>query len=157
MSSHLIAALESHGGGSWKSLTRAMGSKYSQAAEVHVQQSQRSIGIPEEVGLDWLRGTQQVLEKLLVPRDPRGIVLLCGLVAAAALGVSALMVGDQIGYAYLAAVAVGYLFLQTRLVPTVLWILIALGGVAGALAGNTSDWIVCVLGTGLAIVSLLPV
>src|SRR5450759_5062193 len=134
-----------------------MGIRDMQAAERQVQQSQRSIGIPEEVGLDWLRGTQQVLEKLLVPRDPRGIVLLCGFIAAAALGASALMVGDPIGYGYLAAVAVGYFFLQTRLVPTVLWLLVALGGAAGAVAGNTSDWIVCVLGTLLAIVSLIPV
>jgi DNA-binding SARP family transcriptional activator len=157
MSGHLMAALESHDGGAWKALTWGMGSKYSQAAEVHVQPSQRSIGIPEEVGPDWFRGTQQVLEKLLVPRDPRGIVLLCGFIAAAALGASALMVGDPIGYGYLGAVAVGYFFLQTRLVPTVLWLLVALGGAAGAVAGNTSDWIVCALGTLLAIVSLIPV
>ncbi len=138
-------------------MTTNMGTMDMQTAEFQVQQAQRSIGTPEEVELDWLRGTQRVLDKLLVPRDPRGIVLLCGLVAAAAFGVSALMVGDQIGYAYLAAVAVGYLFLQTRLVPTVLWLLIALGGVAAALAGNTSGWILGVLGFGLAIVSLIPV
>ena len=132
-----------------------MGTRDMQTAVFQVQQAQRSIGTPEEVELDWLRG--RVLDKLLVPRDPRGIVLLCGLVAAAALGVSALMVGDQIGYAYLAAVVVGYLFIQTRLVPSVLWLLIALGGVAAALAGNTSGWIIGILGSGLAIVSLLPV
>src|ERR1700688_954986 len=102
-------------------MTRTMGTRDMQAAERQVQPCQRSIGTPEEVELDWLRGTQRVLDKLLVPRDPRGIVLLCGLVAAAAIGVSALMVGDHIGYAYLVAVTVGYLFLQTRLVPTVLW------------------------------------
>src|ERR1700692_3093006 len=123
-------------------MTRNMGIRDMQGAARQVQQAQRSIGTPEEVELDWLRGTQRVLDKLLVPRDPRGIVLLCGLVAAAALGVSALMVGDQIGYAYLVAVAVGYLFLQTRLVPSMLWLLVALGGVAPALAGNTSGWIV---------------
>jgi hypothetical protein len=129
-----------------------------QAAAVQVQQSQRTIGTPEEEGgLGWVRGTQQLLEKLLVPRDPRGIVLLCGFVATVALGVSALLVGDPIGYGYLAAVAVGYFFLQTRLVPTAIWLLIALGGAAGGIDGNTSDWIVCALGVLLAVVSLIPV
>jgi DNA-binding SARP family transcriptional activator len=114
-------------------------------------------GVPEEVGPEWVRGNRQLLDKLLVPRDPRGIVLACGFVAAAALGVSALVLGDPLGYAYLAAAAIGYFFLQTRLVPTTLWLLIGLGGAAGAIAGNTSDWIVCGLGLLLAFVSLLRV
>jgi len=103
-----------------------------------------------------VRGDRQLLDKLLVPRDPRGIVLLCGFIGAVALGVSALTFGDPLGYAYLAAAAIGYFFLQTRLVPTVLWLLIGFGGMAGASAGNTSDWVVFGLALVLAIVSLLP-
>jgi DNA-binding SARP family transcriptional activator len=114
-------------------------------------------GVPEEVGPEWVRGSRRLLDRLLVPRDPRGIVLACGFVAAAALGISALTFGDPIGYAYLATAAVGYYFLQTRLVPTTFWVLISLGGVAGAEAGNASDWIVCGLGLLLAGVSLVPV
>jgi len=98
-----------------------------------------------------------LLDKLLVPRDPRGIVLACGFAGAAALGISALGFGDPLGYAYLAAAAIGYFFLQTRLVPTTLWLLISFGGAAGALAGNTSDWIVCGLALLLAFVSLLHI
>jgi hypothetical protein len=98
-----------------------------------------------------------MLDALLVPRDARGIVLACGFVATAALGVSALLLGDPIGYGYLVGAAIGYFFLQTRLVPTVLWLLISFGGAAGATAGNTSDWIICGLGLLLAGVSLLRV
>ncbi|HVA20418.1 MAG TPA: hypothetical protein VMU55_09590, partial [Solirubrobacteraceae bacterium] len=83
-------------------------------------------------------------------------MLLCGFIAAAALGASALLYGDPIGYAYLAASAIGYFFLQTRLVPTVLWLLISFGGLAGATAGNSSDWVAFGLGLLLAIVSVLP-
>jgi len=104
-----------------------------------------------------VQGIRQLLDKLLVPRDPRGIVLACGFVGAAALGVSALVFGDPLGYAYLAAAAIGYFFLQTRLVPTVLWLLISFGGAAGAIAGNTSDWIVCGLSLVLTVASLLRV
>ena len=37
------------------------------------------------------KGPQHVLETLGVPKDPRGIVLLCGYVAACALGLIALL------------------------------------------------------------------
>jgi DNA-binding SARP family transcriptional activator len=122
-----------------------------------VQLFQERSGVPEEVGPEWVRGSRQLLDKLLVPRDPRGIVLACGFVAAAALGISALVFGDPLGYAYLAGAAIGYFFLQTRLVPTTLWLLISFGGAAGALAGNTSDWIVCGLALLLAFVSLVHI
>src|SRR5260221_5760592 len=82
-----------------------------------VQFIQGRSGVPKGVGPEWVRGTGQLLDKLLVPRDPRGIVLACGFAGAAALGVSALVLGDPLGYAYLAAAAIGYFFLQTRLVP----------------------------------------
>jgi len=84
-------------------------------------------------------------------------VLACGFAAAAALGISALVFGDPLGYAYLAGAAIGYFFLQTRLVPTTLWLLISFGGAAGAMAGNTSDWIVCGLALLLAFVSLVHI
>lgn len=122
-----------------------------------IQFFQGRSGAPEEVGPEWVRGTRQLRDKLLVPRDPRGIVLACGFLAAAALGVNALVFGDPLGYAYLAGAAIGYFFLQTRLVPTALWLLISFGGAAGATAGNSSGWIVCGLGLLLAVVSLLPV
>lgn len=110
---------------------------------------------PRKEGLG--RRRRAVLDALLVPRDARGIVLACGFVAVAALGVSLLLVGDPLGYAYLLGAAMGYFFLQTRLVPTVLWLLISFGGAAGATAGNASDWIVFGLGILLAGVSLLRV
>jgi hypothetical protein len=113
--------------------------------------------VPAEVGPNWVRGTRQLLDKLLVPRDPRGIVLLCGFIAAGALGVSALLFSDPIGYAYLAAVAFGYFFLQTRLVPALLWVLLAVWGAAIAAAGNSSGWVACGLSVLLALVSLIPV
>ena len=122
-----------------------------------VQLFQERSGVPEEVGPEWVRGSRQLLDKLLVPRDPRGIVLACGFVAAAALGISALVFGDPLGYAYLAGAGIGYFFLQTRLVPTTLWLLISFGGAAGALAGNTSDWIVCGLALLLTFVSLVHI
>ena len=112
---------------------------------------------PREGGLGRRRGSFQILDTLLVPRDARGIVLACGFVAVAALGISALTFGDPLGYGYLAAAAMGYFFLQTRLVPTALWLLVSFGGAAGAMAGNPSGWIVCGLGLLLAVVSLLPV
>ena len=67
-----------------------------------LQLFQERTGAPKEVGPEWVRGSRRLLDKLLVPRDPRGIVLACGFVAAAALGISALVFGDPLGYAYLA-------------------------------------------------------
>lgn len=110
---------------------------------------------PREEGLGRRRGS--MLDALHVPRDARGIVLACGFVAVGALGISALLLDDPLGYGYLVAAAMGYFFLQTRLVPSALWLLISFGGAAGATAGNSSDWIVCGLGLLLAAVALLPV
>ena len=104
------------------------------------------------------KGSIQVLDTLGVPRDPRGIVLLCGFVASAAFGLGTLLTaGDPIGWAYILVAAVGYLFLQTRLVPTSMWLLIAAGGAAIALSGNSSGWIECALGLSLAGVALTRV
>jgi len=110
---------------------------------------------PREGGLGKQPGLDRFLDALLVPRDARGIVLACGFVGAAALGASALLQGDPIGGGYLLAAGVGYLFLQTRLVPNVLWLAISLGGIAGAIAGNSTDWLVATLAVALGLVALL--
>ena len=112
---------------------------------------------PEEEGLVCGGRFSRLLETLGVPRDPRGIVLACGFFAAAALGIGALLVHDPIGYGFLAAAAVGYFFLQTRLLPTMLWLSIATYGAVGALAGDPINWIECGLGLLLAVVALVPV
>ncbi len=57
---------------------------------------------PREGGLAWRHRILRLLDALLVPGDPRGIVLACGFLAAAALGLWAAILGDPIGYAYLA-------------------------------------------------------
>jgi DNA-binding SARP family transcriptional activator len=114
---------------------------------------------PLEGGSAWRKGPQQVLETLGVPRDRRGIVLLCGYVAAFAVGLSALLTppNDPIGWAYIALAAVGYLFIQTRGLTTFLWLLVAAGGAAIALAGGPSGWVEFGLGLALAVVGLAPV
>jgi hypothetical protein len=63
---------------------------------------------------------------------------------------------DLIGWGYLLLAVVGYFFIQTRLLPTSLWLLVAGGGVAVAWAGNPSGWVETGLGLALAGVSMLP-
>jgi hypothetical protein len=115
-------------------------------------------GGPKEEGLRRRRRTLQVLDALLVPRDPRGIVLLCGFVASGAFGLVALLSspGDPIGFAYLAVAVVGYFYIQTRGLTTFLWLLVAAGGAAAGLAGGPAGWIEFALGLGLAVVALTP-
>ena len=114
---------------------------------------------PLEGGSALRKGPQHVLETLGVPRDPRGIVLLCGYVAACALGLIALLTppNDPIGWAYLALAAMGYFFIQTRGLTTFLWLLVAAGGAAIGLAGGPSGWVEFGLGLALAVVALVPV
>jgi hypothetical protein len=114
-------------------------------------------GGPKEEGLR-RRRTLQVLDALLVPKDPRGIVLLCGFVASGAFGLVALLSppGDPIGFAYLAVAVVGYFYIQTRGLTTFLWLLVAAGGAAAGLAGGPAGWIEFALGLGLAVVALTP-
>jgi DNA-binding SARP family transcriptional activator len=99
-----------------------------------------------------------LLDTLGVPRDRRGIVLLCGYVMVAAVGLVALLTapGDAIGWGYLAVAAVGYLFIQTRGMSTFLWLLVAGGGGAVVLSGARSGWVEFGLGLALALVSLTP-
>jgi len=114
---------------------------------------------PLEGGSASRKGPQQVLETLGVPRDRRGIVLLCGYIAACAVGLIALLTppDDPIGWAYIALAAVGYFFIQTRGLTTFLWLLVAAGGAAIALAGGPSGWVEFGLGLALAVVGLTPV
>ncbi|HEX2646633.1 MAG TPA: bacterial transcriptional activator domain-containing protein [Candidatus Dormibacteraeota bacterium] len=108
---------------------------------------------PREEGLGRRRGSSNLADALLIPKDPRGIVLACGCVALAALGVNVLFSGDSIGVAYLIGAGLGYFFLQTRLVPIVVWLLVGIWGAAGATAGNSADWVVAALGSVLVLVS----
>ncbi|HEX3629052.1 MAG TPA: BTAD domain-containing putative transcriptional regulator [Candidatus Dormibacteraeota bacterium] len=99
-----------------------------------------------------------MLDTLLIPTDPRGIVLLCGFVVAAAFGAMALLnpPGDPIGWVYIVVAVIGYFFIQTRGLTTFLWLLVAAGGAAVALAGNPSGWVELALGLGLALVAITP-
>lgn len=103
-------------------------------------------------------GQLRALDTLGVPRDPRGIVLACGFIGMAAVGVAALFPPtDPIGFGFLAAAGVGYFFLQTRFLPMLLWLLVAAYGAAGGVAGAPVDWVESALGLLLAVVALVPV
>src|SRR6185437_4043796 len=76
-----------------------------------------------------------------VPRDPRGIVLACGFVATAGVGAVALSDGDPIGWGYLALAACGYFFVQTRLMPAFVWLVVAAMGLWGWWSGAPGAWV----------------
>src|SRR5438477_5767057 len=97
---------------------------------------------------------RRLFESFGVPRDPRGIVLLCGYIAAALFGVFALLTppGDPIGWAYIAVAILGYWFIPTRGLSTFLWLLVAASGAAVGIAGTPSGWLECALGLALAVV-----
>lgn len=98
------------------------------------------------------------LDILGVPRDPRGIVLACGSVVAAALGAAVLVAaGDPIGVGYLAIAIVTYLFAQTRFVPASLWLLISSLGVWSAVSGAPVGWVEAAVAALLAGIAALPV
>lgn len=113
---------------------------------------------PGGEGLTSRDRTLRILDVLLVPTDPRGIVLLCGFVAAILFGLLALLTppGDLIGWAYIALGVIGYFYIQTRIFTTFVWLLVAGGGAAVAWAGNPSGWVETGLGAILTAVSLLP-
>jgi hypothetical protein len=113
---------------------------------------------PRKEGLAGRVETGRLLETLLVPRDARGIILLCGFIGCAAFGLGAILSppSDPIGWVYLVGAVLGYFYIQTRGLTTFLWLVVAAGGVAVALAGAASGWVMFGLGIALAAVSLLP-
>lgn len=113
---------------------------------------------PDAGGLDQRGKSLRILELLLVPTDVRGIILLCGFIAAALFGLFAILTppGDPIGWAYIGLAVAGYFFIQTRIFTTAVWLLVAAGGIAVALSGNASGWLEAMVAAGLAIVSLTP-
>lgn len=155
MTGRTTAAWQIHGPWSWHPMASNMGIWDGRSARYPIHQCQRGRA-PWEGGSGWPRGSLELRDIVQIPREPRGIVLACSFVAAAAFGIAALLVGDPIGYFFLAAAALGYFFLQTRLVPTTLWLLIGAYGAAGGFAGNPTGWVEASLGLLLAIVSLTP-
>ena len=122
---------------------------------LHLTHAPRSA--PGRVGQRLLQSPGRRLDIVGVPRDPRGIVLACGSAAAAALGVAVLVAsGDPIGFGYLAIAVVTYLFVQTRLVPTFFWLLVAGFGAWSALSGAPVGWVEGALAALLAGVAVLP-
>ena len=95
------------------------------------------------------------VDVLGIPTDPRGIVLGCGFAGTFAVGLVALLDGDPLGWAYLAASLTGYVFLQTRLMPCFLWLLVAAGGCWGAASGAPGGWVEAGFGLVLAAVALV--
>src|SRR5581483_1485561 len=93
----------------------------------------------------------------LVPTDPRGIVLCCFFAFAAGIGAVALADGDPIGWAYLVGATAGWVFAQTRLMPTFLWLLVAGLGLWGVSGGVSGAWVEVAYALGLVVVSLMPV
>jgi len=100
----------------------------------------------------------RLLSALAMPGAVRSVALVCGYLVAGAFGLSALLTppGDPIGWAYIALAAVGLVFLQARGLTTFLWVLVASGGIAVAVAGVRSGWIEAVIGLALAVVGLIP-
>jgi len=95
-------------------------------------------------------------EALGLPQDGRGIALAIGALATVGLGLLELLNGDPFGLAYLVAGAVIYLFLHTRLVPGVTFLVLAGLGVYAFVAGNPLAAGLVLLALGLAALSLTP-
>src|SRR5438128_872073 len=120
----------------WISMARYMGNQDMQTVSQGLHLSPEGATAPMRRGLACGKGSGQVLDSLGVPRDARGIVLLCGYVASAAFGLIDLLSrpGDSIGWAYIGVAAIGYFFIQTRGLTAFLWLLFAAGGAAVLLA-----------------------
>jgi len=149
---------EIHDARPWKSMRPRRGFRGYTPRFAPITTASKAEAGPKEEGLVCGEGSIQLLEALGVPRDPRGIVLLCGFVASAAFGIVALLnpPGDFIGFAYLAIAVVGYFFIQTRGLTTFLWLLVAGAGAAAVLAGGAGGWVEFVIGLALATVALTP-
>jgi len=157
MSAESPRALETHEAGAWNSTipnhgNRGYPSPFGRSTTI------TTVGGPGEEGPGLREGSARLLQTLGVPRDARGIVLLCGFAASAAFGLMALLAppGDPIGYGYLALAVVGYFFIQTRGLTTFLWLLVAAGGLVVGWAGNGSGWVEFAIGLALAVVALTP-
>src|SRR5438477_7104976 len=122
---------------------------------LHLTHAPRSA--PGRVGQRLLQSPGRRLDIVGLPRDPRGIVLACGSAGAAALGVAVLLAsGDPIGFGYLAVAVVTYLFVQTRLVPAVFWLLVAAFGAWSALSSAPVGWVEAGLAVLLAALAIVP-
>ena len=158
MSATRLLGLEIHDTRPWKLTRPSYGFRgYARPLPATTTLSNAVAG-PEEEGLGCGEGPVQLLDTLGLPRDPRGIVLLCGYIAAAAFGLVTLLnpPSDPIGFAYLAVAVVGYFFIQTRGLTTFLWLLVAAAGVAAVLAGGAGGWVEFVIGMALVVVALTP-
>jgi len=143
---------------SWKSGRGLMGNRDVHASWTAVRSGNKMESSPHPEGLAQRLRSLSILDALMVPRDRRGIVLACGFVASAAIGLGTVLAADDpIGWAYIALAVVGYLFLQTRLVPVFLWLLVAAAGGLLANSGNASGWIELGLGAVLAGVAMIPI
>ena len=157
MITHAMPGLGIHESKQWKSLSRDHGNRRCTSESDRDTSVLGKEGGPRKEGSGSRPGSLVMLDALLVPRDTRGIVLLCGLVMAAALGIGAVLVSDPIGYAFLAGAAIGYLFLQTRMLPALIFLSVAVYGAAGGLAGGAVDWVECGVALLLTLVALFPV
>ena len=93
----------------------------------------------------------------LIPADPRGIVLCCFFAVAGGVGAALLFDGEPIGWGYLGIGLGGFIFAQTRLMPTFLWLLIVGIGLWAVSAGATAAWVEVTFALVLTGVALLPV
>jgi hypothetical protein len=145
----------------WRPINESHGQKYGNQRYTQGIAGLRPVPMrqgPREEGLAARETTLRLLDTLLIPRDARGIILLCGFIGCAAFGLGAILTPptDPIGWAYLGGAVLGYFYIQTRGLTTFLWLLVAAGGVAVALAGAASGWVMFGLGIALAAVSLMP-
>ncbi|MDQ6636632.1 MAG: hypothetical protein M3Y62_02470, partial [Candidatus Dormibacteraeota bacterium] len=93
-------------------------------------------------------------DRLGLPADLSGWILVAGSAGAVLLGLGLLLVGDPFGLLYLAAGVAAYLFLHARLFLVLVWSAVALGALAGAiLGGRLSALIVVLAASGLALVA----
>src|SRR5260370_12140832 len=155
MSGEFSSALEIHEYGAWNSTIPNHGNggyprRFARSTTI------TTVGGPGEEGPGLREGSARLLQTLGVPRDARGIVLLCGFAASAAFGLMALLTApsDPVGYGYLVLAVIGYFFIQTRGLTTFLWLLVAAGGLVVGSAGNASGWVELGIGLALAVVAL---